>query len=342
MTKEQKRGILYLYFNMKSTITSLFGILASLALQAQSLKDIKLDNKQSILNNKAFFNFPTAARNEARTADIMSTDFNINQETRIVYDSDKMKLVFFAQELYFFGEKDLFKQISEGKNKVPFKHKILTDKNDIQTILSTPEGFDSTKSAILVNSLMVKMPDNTLFRISAYINPEAYRSKDEYIKLTEQVFASISNGTRKTNLSAREESLNIFGTKKEFKFSVPENYCITIDQKYDFQVFKFHKYVAFSDPTWVSLTIYTGHHPSYFHRDYGFEPNSAKKVDGKFLDKKIEWLSFYSEEQKTYLTEQMIKCDKIEEGLVVHIAMLGGNNITMEELKNIVESIHLK
>ena len=40
----------------------------------QSLKNIKIDNKQSILNDKAFFYFPTDAKNEDRETDIMSAD----------------------------------------------------------------------------------------------------------------------------------------------------------------------------------------------------------------------------------------------------------------------------
>jgi hypothetical protein len=308
----------------------------------QGLKDIKLDNKQSILNNKAFFNFPTAAKNEARATDIMSTDHNINQETRIVLDIDTMRLVFFAQELYLFGDNNLFNEVSKEKSNLNFKSKILTDKDQIFSILSTPTVFDSTKNAILVNSLLVKTEDNSVFQINAYINPDAYKLKDDFVKLTEQVFETLTKGTRKNNFTARDQTLNIFGTKKNFKFTIPENYFITIDQKYDFQVFKFHKYSNYSDTNWVKLIIYTGHHPSYFYKSYGLDRGVSKKVNGKFLDKKINWLSFYDSNKQLYLKEQQIPSDKIEKGLIVHIAMLSNREISIDELTKIVESIQLK
>lgn len=308
----------------------------------QGLNEIKLDNKLSVLNDKAFFNFPTTAKNMARSTDIMSADHNINQETRIVLDIENMRLVFFAQELYLLGGNNLFDEVSKQKSAMNFERKILTNQDELLSILSTPTIFDSTKNAILVNSLLVKTQDNSIFRIDAYINPDSYKLKDNFVKLTEQVFKTLTNGTRKNNVSARVETLNIFGTKKDFKFTVPENYCITIDQKYDFQVFKFHKYSNFGDTNWVSLTIYTGNHPSYFYGDYGFKEDSSKKITGKFLDKKVEWFSFFNPNEQVYLKEQKIPSDKIENGLIVHIAMTSNREISIDELTEIVESIQVK
>lgn len=312
------------------------------ATYGQSLEDIKLDNKQSILNDKAFFNFPTAAVNSARATDIMSADHNINQETRIVLDIDKMKLVFFAEELYLLGDNNLLTEVSKENNTLNIQRKTLTDKEQILSILSTPTIFDSTKNAILVNSLLVKTQDNSIFRINAYINHDAFRLKDDFVKLSEQVFQSLSKGTRKSNRNERDETVNIFGTKKNFKFTIPENYCITMDQKYDFQVFRFHKYSNYGDTNWVNLTIYTGNHPSYFYGEYGFDKDSAKNVAGKFLDKNVDWLSFYTADKQIYLKEQKIPSDKIDQGLIVHIAMLSNKDISIEELTKIVESIQLK
>ena len=308
----------------------------------QNLKDIKLDNKQSILNDKAFFVFPTDAKNKARSADLMSTDYNINQETRIVLDIDKMKIVFFAQELFLFGNNNLLEEVTKEKNEENFKIKTLNNKDQLLSILSTPIAFDSTKNAILVNSLLVKTQDNSVFRIDAYINPDAYRVKNELVELTEQIFQTLMKGTRANNINARVETHNIFGTKKDFNFNLPENYCITIDQKYDFQVFKFHKYKNYSDTNWISMTVYTGNHPSYFFREYGFDQSSTKWVTNEFLGKKVDWLSFHNADKQIYLKEQQIPCDKISKGLIVHIAMLSNSDISIDELTKIVESIKLK
>ena len=140
----------------------------------QKIETIKLDNKQSILNDKVFFQFPSKAVNSARQADIMSADPNTNKETRIMLDIDKMRLVFFAQELYVSSDNNLLSTVSKDDG-VDFKSRILTDKDSILSILTTPTKFDSTKNAILINSLLVKTQDNSVFKISAYINPDAFK-----------------------------------------------------------------------------------------------------------------------------------------------------------------------
>ncbi len=308
----------------------------------QSISDLKLDNKQSILNNRAFFLFPATAKNTARSTDIMSTDHNINQETRIVLDTGKMRIVFFAQEDYKLGDKDLYQEILKEKNKLGFRTKILKDYDSIISILSTPTTFDSTRQAILVNSLVVKIQDNSIFKINAYINPEAFKLKDEYIKLSEAVFRTLTKGSRINDLSPREEKINIFGTKKDFVISLPQNYCVTVDKKYDFQVIHFHKFTNYMDTDRISLTIYTGNHPSYFYHEYELDEKSAKKVSGKFLEKKIEWLTFRDAEKDMFLKEQMMPSDDIEKDLIVHIAMISDVGSLIDELTKIVEGIKIK
>lgn len=315
--------------------------IASTTLQGQTLENIKLDNKQSILNDKAFFYFPTEAKNEKRGVDIMSADPNENEETRIVFDNGDMRLVFFAQELFALADNDLFLSVSKQNENAQSQTKILTDKDSLLSILSTPTKFDSTKNAILVNSLVVKTPDNTLFRISAYINPSAYKLKDQYQKLSENVFSTLTKGTRKVNRSARQEKREIFGTKKSLTFNLPENYYVTNDQQYDFQVFKFHRYQPFTDTTWIQLIIYNGNHPSMVYRDYGFSENDGQKTEGKFLDKNIDWLFFDINQQGFYDKEQKITCNNVEKGLIFHIAMLSNKKGLIDDLTKIVETIEL-
>jgi hypothetical protein len=126
---------------------------------AQNLDTIKIDSKLSVLNDRAFFKFPTNATNIKRGVDIMSADPNANEETRIVLDIGDMRLVFFAQELFAFGDKELLTTISNQNVKDERTTKILADKDSLQSILSTPIKFDTTRNAILVNSLVVRTQD---------------------------------------------------------------------------------------------------------------------------------------------------------------------------------------
>lgn len=308
----------------------------------QDLKTLELNNKLSILNGRAWFDFPDSAKNIARSVGIMSADKNIARETRIVYDRGEKRLVLFAEELFALGSDDLFELIQKQKVEgMEFEKKVLFETESSVGILSSPTVFDSRRNAILVNSLVVRTPDNTIFRISAFINPEAYDERDDYSRFSERLFKSYQAGDRTNPRNARSEQLKIFGTEKSFEFELPENYLITVDQKYDFQVFRFHKYQAYDDPTWLSLTIYTGHHPSFFHKEYGFEGYTAMQK-GEFLGKAVEWYYFENEQNGLYLKEQMIPSDKIEKGLIVHIAMTSNDPSAIEELNEIVKKIKLK
>lgn len=227
-------------------------------------------------------------------------------------------------------------------DKEGFQRKILTNKDQILSVLNTPKTYDAKQSAILISDLLVKMEDNSVFEVRAYINQDAFKEKDEFIRLTEQVFATLCKGTRINMRNAHEETLNIFETKKDFVFAVPENYNITIDQKYDFQVFEFHKFSGYEDTDWVSLTIYVGNHPSFFYREYDFEESNSTEASSKFLDKNISWLMFHDASRGIYLKEQKIQSENIGKDLIVHIAMMANTASSISELTKIVESIKVK
>jgi hypothetical protein len=306
----------------------------------QKISELKPDNKLSILNDKAFFQFPTDAKNVARQADIMSADPNANKETRIILDIDNQRLVFFARELYATSNDNLLETISKA-NSENAKTKTLTKQDSLLSILVTPSKFDSTQNAILINNLYVMTQDKTVFIIGAYINSAAFKYKDEFQKLSEKVFASLTKGNRKLNYKARIETLPIFDGKKKFSIALPNGYVITKDKKYDFEVLKFHKVRDMADTNWTSLTIYTGNHPPYFYSEYDFDGNDAVKKNSNFLNKNVEWLDFENAEKQFYLREQKIPSDQIEEGLIIHIAMLGNNQEAIYELTKIIENIKL-
>jgi hypothetical protein len=171
-------------FNVKSVIL----LIAIICLRQQTgfsqADTAKLEKPISILNKKVFFNFPASAVVSPRVADIMAADPNENRETRIIMDNGKMRLVFFAQELFAYSGNSLFEDISaEIEPDFNFTRRILVNSDSLLTIISTPSIFDSTASAILVNTLLIKSPDNTVSRIDVYINPDACTQKKEYIKI---------------------------------------------------------------------------------------------------------------------------------------------------------------
>jgi hypothetical protein len=159
--------------------------------------------------------------------------------------------------------------------------------------------------------------------------------------MTENVFSTLTKGTRKNDLEARQEKLTIFGTDKAFTFDLPVNYCITADQQYDFQVFKFHKYKDYADTNWTQMIIYNGNYPSVIYRDYGLSESDGKKISGTFLNNNVDWLYFDISKEGMFDKEQLISCDNIEKGLIVHIAMLSDQEKSIDDMTKIAESIKL-
>lgn len=62
---------------------------------------------------------------------------------------------------------------------------------------------------------------------------------------------------------AKEETYKIPGTSATFNFKLPKNYFVSLDEKYDFSIFKINKYKNLSDTTYTSITIYTGRYPTF-------------------------------------------------------------------------------
>jgi hypothetical protein len=313
-------------------------------ISAQTPPGDSVTNKRlSILNDKYSLAFPSAAKNIPRVADIMAADPNLNRETRIIYENGSHKLVFFAQELYALSGKNLFKDMqAEIQPEFNFTRQLVKDEDSIIIIQSTPSTYDSTGSAILVNSLLIKSPDNTVSRVDAFINPEAFSKKEYYSKIADEIFKSFEKGNRRIDLHAKQETYTIFGTTAKLSFQLPANYYVTVDEKYDFGVFKINKYKKdITDTTYSGISIYCGHHPNFFHADYGYKFEQATKSAGKFLQIPVDWMYFKDEAQSFYLKEQIFLENNIEKGMVLHVAMLSNKKEILEELNKIVESVKL-
>jgi hypothetical protein len=326
---------------------ALFLILAAACIQPVSAQTgitdtVKLEKTISILNDKVFFHFPAKAMASPRVADIMATDPNANMETRIIYDLGKLRVVFFAQEIFTLSGNNMFNDITkEDPKNAEYTRRQLTSSDSIITVLTTPLVFDSTAGGILINSLLVKTPDNTVFKMDAYINPEAFKLRNEFMRFTENIFKTVTKGTRKTELGARAESYKLLVGDNKISFSLPKNYVVTVDEKFDFIVYKLNKYKDISDTSYTSLTIYNGANPSMFHTEYEMDEKTATKVNGKFLQNNVEWLLFEEKETGFFLKEQVIPLDNIQKGLVLHVAMLSNQKNMIDELSKIVENIKL-
>lgn len=327
------------YFNFTMRCLFLFLLLFSGAAYAQSTTTgLKPDQKLSILDNKAFFLFPAAAVNIARQPDIMAASPDAAAETRIVMDIGEKRIVFFAEELYTTVGDNLATGMRSNLGK-DYIVKELKRTDGLVAVLSTPQIFDSSQNAILINSLIVKTLDKTMFRINAFINPKAFADRDQFRELSERVFSSLSKGWRVLNTKARTQVVAVLNARKMLHVDLPEGYIISKDGQYDFEVLHFRKIKDFFDTTQVSLSVYLGHYPTYFYSDYGFSKNQKEKAAGIFLGKNRDWMLFKNEEQHIFLKEQQFPAGDLEEALVLHVAMTADRMMAIEELDGIVSTI---
>ncbi|MEP7265240.1 MAG: hypothetical protein ABI772_12115, partial [Bacteroidota bacterium] len=257
-------------------ITLLFSfIIKGKVVTAQNPDTLKINTKRSILNDKAFMLFPSQAKIGSKGTTVMSADPNANEETEIVLDMGKMRIVFIAKELYALGNDSILSEVTANDKKTASKTKVLTENEVVYSILSTPTQFDTTRKGIIINSLLVRTSDNSLFSMSVYINKEAFKQKVKFQKLSENIFKTLSNGKRLNLRNERTETRAIGDGKKMMVFPVPSNYCITVDNNADYQVFKYHKYQYLSDTTWLEFIIYAGRHPSPVYKEYKKEKSAA-------------------------------------------------------------------
>jgi len=303
----------------------------------QDFKDIKLQKKLSVLNEKVFFNFPIGSKKETILATV---DPNTNEATLIEFALGKSKLSFYAKELHKRGDSNLFVEVFNENKVLNYGTQILTHREQLLTILSTPTIFDTVSgyNFILLNILTVKMQDNSVFEISAWISSEALLQKDDFITLTERVYQTITKGTREYNNTSRTETFKFPGVSKKYTVNIPENYGFTLEEFNGKQIFRFTKYRNYSDTNWAELKIYTGVNLMTSDERRGY----IKDLRGKFLGNQVQYTLGYVPEVKTYYKGSRFLTFKARENgerLDCNIRMYSNQEGSIEDLTNIVESI---
>lgn len=289
-------------------------------------------NEISMLNGRFSFVFPDSAKNQARGVDIMSADPNDNYETRVIYDIDSKRIVFFAEEIFMKHVDDLENKLkNESTNEYPLAIQKKNNSDSTICYRVTPKNFDASEQAILISALLIKNSDNTLSKFSAYINPEAYKDKASFDKIVEQVFSSFKKGNRKLNLSARTETFKILGTKTLYNISLPENYIVSVDKKYDFEIYKIKQVSAYGTKEFGDLIIYFGFYPSLMYKEMQLENFKTKDTECEYMLQKLTWANYQDKSRSLFLREQIFVDDDIQQNAKNHIAMIANSE---KKLKN--------
>ena len=299
-------------------------------------------NVISLLNDRFSFTFPDSAKNTARAKDIMSADRNEDKETRVVYDINDKRIVFFAEEMYLKSISDLEASLrKESTAEYPLTVKQLFNKDSVFGITLTPSVFDSTKQAILTSILVIKNADNTLSRMSVYLNAKAYANKKTFDAIVDGVYASFKKGTRRLSLDARTEKFKALNTTTTLSVKLPKDYIVTKDRGVDFEVYNVRKVPAYGAEDRGGIIVYFGFYPSPFSTEYQLVNFKTAETNGEFRQEKIKWLNYEDTSRKLILREQLFPDDKIQQGAKIHIAILSGDPKEIEELTAIVRDFSL-
>lgn len=305
-----------------------------------------LTNKQSILDGRAFLLFPDNAKIELQQKPGHFPLMDHAALTMINVDVQGMRMMFVAQELFAYAGGDFLTAAKKAEIRYfrhsNFKSLLLVNKDAMAAVLSTPLNMDATKPGVLIQDLLVRTGDQSVFRISVYMEGPFDQQKEQVLQLSENIFKTLVPGNRRLNNTKRTERWPIYNSKKEFLIALPKDYIITRTTKQEFEMLEFHRISELNDTSRASILIYTRRDPAYLYQNWDLNESEAIKTPGIFSGEPVEWLNFKREFPRLYLREQHIKIKKADgENLLVHIAMIYDQPEIPKEFMHIIEAIRI-
>jgi hypothetical protein len=144
------------------------------------------------------------------------------------------------------------------------------------------------------------------------------------------------------DLKERIESFTVLGTKSTYNIKLPENYIVTVDKKYDFEVYKVKKVLEYGEKDFADLIIYFGFHPSLLVKELSLEKFKTKDTQGEFMFQKTNWTNYKDTNRNLVIREQVFIDDDIAKDAQIHVAMISNNETKIEELAMIIKNSILK
>jgi hypothetical protein len=251
----------------------------TMALMLQDLDEKPVD----LLGGRLTLRAPKGARVEARRAGIMAAPESADDETRVVWEDGKSKLVVMTYELFETAGDDFEKQVqalvAEWKP-VPAVAALKLDK--LVAFSLTPGELDLKQEAVFVQGAYVMRPDKTVQAVYVYVNPTLGADGGTSRALASKILATVAPGPRELSAKAGERSL------EECRVKVPDGYVLTTRGLHDFTVYSLKKLVPLGGKR-ASVGFYFGRHPSYQHRQSRSGDGVVTKKPGKLLGKDVEW-----------------------------------------------------
>jgi hypothetical protein len=302
--------------------------------RAGHLDKLPLRTSISLLGNKLVVKMPAGSRAEARGNSIMGAPEPNTDETRIVLDGGKERLVIMANEMHALAGTDFTKNvnrvISEWQAEKHQRYAVapnVMSHDGLKLVEVMPKGaVTESGEARLVESCFVSGKDGTVQIIAAYANPEAAKDWSGISGLARRIMETLSPGPSRSRLDSRTVEID---PDLGLKISLPAG-SMYIDQPGpDFHVCCFYQCRELGEHT-AGMDIYIGYAPS-------FDPaKGAVQQSGVVLGKSTSW--FESRNGDEYNLEALLH-PRESSHVVLHIFLSSVGKSDLTALKKVAETL---
>jgi len=300
------------------------------------------DKPLPLLGGRLAVKMPAGAKIEARNPNIMAAPEAAEDETRIILDAAKERLVLMAYEEYTTTGKDLEKGVRADISLVWGKK---ADKLKLEKLAAAPlKGIavvpprpDGEEEANLVLAVYVRSEDSTVQYLAFYVNPEGTRDVAGATALARKIAGTISAGKRKLAIEAGARTFSGVADE-DLVVTVPEGFAASTQEGPDFSVYRLRKLVALGQLP-QSIGIYLGGHPHYHYRQ-AEEPTEKIKTDKrKLFGHETEWKSWSKGRQTT--TEAIVSYPK-SKNMYLHVFCSAASEEATSALRTVVETLRVE
>lgn len=329
------------HFFLRYNILSMYKFLCFILMIMCSLLLFAQGSTISMLNDRFSFTFPDSAKIEARQNNAGAANNTI--ETRVVYNSARQRIVFFAQDLFILGVDSLEKKIlRESTKENPYTVDMKDNLDSTILYKMNFKKFNAPDGIYIMYALIIKNADNTLSRFTVYFNKEAFMNRPTNDSIVNDVFNSYMRGGRLLNLKARTETFSLLTTKSKLSLKIPNNYFVAIDKNKDRDVLTIKKMFSYDNQAFSEMIVYFGTEPNLLAKGMKIDSFKVVKPNDTNKYKNITWNNYFDKSKSFYLREQVFGEALIKKGLKNHIAMMSNKESYIEELNLIVRSWVIK
>ncbi len=323
----------------------LLTVLMAASAPAQGLGGLKpSDQDTELLGGRLKIRMPEKARVEARGHSIMAAPQAVTDETRVVLDAGKERLVLMAWELFARAGGDLPKAVEKVVSgwgdqwKGTRVEPLAVAKPLKQGVLVIPGGKDLASEAILALTAYVENSDGMVQMLAFYVNPPAAQDLAGCASLARSLAATLSAGGKGLDLGAGDRRFPGVGDKDFLVLKVPEGYVATTQQGPDFSVYRLRRVGVLGEPG-STLGLYLGGHPSYQFRQAGDEATKPSRSKGKLLGQEIEWHGWSRGDAST--TETILPFPGVD-GFFLHLFLTAAKETDLAALRAVAETLRIE